>query len=317
MGKAAIWRRVGGGPRGWRKPRWGAPGRGRTAWSYAGSGICSRPGPLRWRGCRAPGAGAGSRPAARWRPLTRHPPEGGGPGRTRGSSGARGEGPLLVAVDDVQWIDASAAAVLSFAARRPRRVGSACCSRSGRRGQPAPLGTQRALPAQAPHAPLELPGLSLGAVSRLLAGQLDYVPARPVLHRLHEFSAGNPFFALELRRALRAGTLRLEPGERLPFSLGALVPPARRLSPGAQHASPARPRWPADRRAGHRRCLQPRATLAQAERAGRGPERGARALRPPPARSGPMRWSIRRAAAVPLRGRRPRERQRERARHLA
>ena len=179
------------------------------------------------------------------------------------------KGPLLVAVDDVQWIDASSAAVLSFVARRldASPIGLLLALRTAG-GEPAPLGLERALPLER-LTRLELPGLSLGAVSRLLADQLDYVPARPVLHRLHELAAGNPFFALELGRALRAGTLRLEPGERLPVSLDALV--AARLgglSPGARRALAAAAALAVptvelvSAVAG-----EPRATLAEAERA--------------------------------------------------
>ena len=224
------------------------------------------------------------------------------------------KGPLLVAVDDVQWIDASSAAVLSFVARRLEAspIGLLLALRTAG-GEPAPLGLERALPPER-LTRLELPGLSLGAVSRLLADQLDYMPARPVLHRLHELSAGNPFFALELARALRAGTLRLEPGERLPVSLDALV--AARLaglSPGAR----ARPRrrgraGRADRRAGHRRRRRTARDSGRGRaRPHRGSERGARALRPPSARLRGLRGGRSAAAPrAPLRGRRPRERQR-------
>ena len=133
------------------------------------------------------------------------------------------DAPLLVAVDDVQWLDAPTAAVLSFATRRLRaeRVGVLLALRTTG-GEPAPLGLERAFDrerlARVPLAPL-----SLGAIQRLLQLRLGWIPSRPVLHHVHDLSGGNPFFALELGRALQAGTLHAEPGERLPVTLDALV----------------------------------------------------------------------------------------------
>ena len=131
--------------------------------------------------------------------------------------------PLVVAVDDVQWLDPPSAAVLTFAARRlgDSRIGLLLAMRT-RGGEPAPLGLERAV-ASDRLARVELPPLSLGALQRLLQLRLAWVPSRPVLHRVHDLSGGNPFFALELGRAMQAGTLHLEPGERLPVTLDSLV----------------------------------------------------------------------------------------------
>ena len=133
------------------------------------------------------------------------------------------DAPLVVAVDDVQWLDPPSAAVLGFAARRlgEGRIGLLLAMRT-KGGEPAPLGLERTF-ARERLARLELPPLSLGAVQRLLQLRLDWIPSRPVLHHVHELSGGNPFFALELGRALQAGTLHVEPGERLPVTLDALV----------------------------------------------------------------------------------------------
>ena len=65
--------------------------------------------------------------------------------------------------------------------------------------------------------------LSVGAVHRLLSDRLGLTLSRPKLRRLHELSGGNPFFALELGRALQRGAIRLEEGEPLPGTLAALV----------------------------------------------------------------------------------------------
>jgi hypothetical protein len=56
--------------------------------------------------------------------------------------------------------------------------------------------------------------LSLGAIQKLLRDRLGTALPRPLLRRVHETSGGNPFFALELARAL--GEARPEPGQDLP-----------------------------------------------------------------------------------------------------
>src|SRR5438105_2871658 len=109
-------------------------------------------------------------------------------------------GPVLVAVDDVQWLDAASARVLEFAARRlPAGVGMLLTRRS--EGEPElPLGLGRWLP----HERVErlVPGpLSLGALHHLIRGRLGSELARPLLARVADASGGNPFFALELARA--------------------------------------------------------------------------------------------------------------------
>ena len=143
--------------------------------------------------------------------------------------------PLIVAVDDVQWLDRPSAAVLGFVARRltDEPIGLLLAQRTAG-AAPVPLDLDRALPGdRLDH--IVLAPLSLGAVQRLLRRRLDWIPSRPVLHHVYELSGGNPFFALELGRAVQAGSLHLQPGERLPVTLEALVgarlhglPPAAR-----------------------------------------------------------------------------------------
>ena len=137
----------------------------------------------------------------------------------------------------MQWLDRPTAAVLAFAARRlgNEPVGLLLAQRTTGNA-PAPLGLDRTADRLDRLAPEPL---SLGAVQRLLQRRLDWVPTRPELHHLHELSGGNPFFALELGRAVRDGSLHLEPGERLPVTLEALV--AARLD-GLTRRRAARPR---------------------------------------------------------------------------
>ncbi len=65
--------------------------------------------------------------------------------------------------------------------------------------------------------------LSLGALHELLRQRMGGPVARPTLVRIHETSGGNPFFALELARALAGRELR--PGEPMPVpaTLGELT----------------------------------------------------------------------------------------------
>ena len=64
---------------------------------------------------------------------------------------------------------------------------------------------------------VEVGGLSVGAIQELLRARLDATFPRPTLIRLWETSRGNPFFALELARALQRRGGTLAPGEELPI----------------------------------------------------------------------------------------------------
>jgi DNA-binding CsgD family transcriptional regulator len=121
------------------------------------------------------------------------------------------EGPVLVAVDDLQWADSSSAAVLGFAWRRLRdeRVGILATRRAGT-SLPASLAGDERLRR------LEVPPLSLGAVHRLLQTRLGLVLSRPALRRVYEVADGNAFFALEFGRALAGRIATLAAGEPLP-----------------------------------------------------------------------------------------------------
>jgi DNA-binding CsgD family transcriptional regulator len=109
--------------------------------------------------------------------------------------------PLVLAIDDVQWLDAATATALEFALRRLRdeRILLLVARRLGEHADPRGLGdledsdrTER----------LHVRPLSVGAIHRLVHARLDQTFARPALLRLHEVSGGNPFYALELARGL-------------------------------------------------------------------------------------------------------------------
>ena len=108
--------------------------------------------------------------------------------------------PVLVAVDDVQWLDAPSRRALSFAARRfgDAPIGILVTQRGE---GPDPLDLTRAVD-ETRVGQLRLEPLSLGALAHLLRTRLDVRIPRPALARVHEASGGNPMFALEFARSL-------------------------------------------------------------------------------------------------------------------
>jgi DNA-binding CsgD family transcriptional regulator len=124
--------------------------------------------------------------------------------------------PVLVAVDDLQWLDGPSAFALRFAARRLRdeQIGFLLSIRTGGdRDVAAPLGS---LLSQERTRHVPVGALSLGALHHLLQTRLPVVLSRPTLQRVHETSGGNPFFALELARALHQRGAEVPAGEPLP-----------------------------------------------------------------------------------------------------
>jgi DNA-binding CsgD family transcriptional regulator len=136
-----------------------------------------------------------------------------------------GPGPLLVAVDDVQWLDPSSATTLAFALRRLRAepIAVVLAQRAEADQSPA-LVFERELPETVLRR-LEVRPLSLGALHQLLRTRLGASLPRPTLRRVHEIARGNPFFGLELARSLlaRHPTGRLDPELPMPRTLEELV----------------------------------------------------------------------------------------------
>jgi len=131
--------------------------------------------------------------------------------------------PVLVAIDDAQWLDPSSEKVLAFAARRlPSSVGLLIAWRSEQdvappslvRGQPEDI-LER----------IVLEPLSLAALHHLVADRLGISLPRPTLTRLAASSGGNPLFALEIGRSLdaRAGERLLDDALPVPPTLQEMV----------------------------------------------------------------------------------------------
>jgi DNA-binding CsgD family transcriptional regulator len=132
---------------------------------------------------------------------------------------AAGAGPVLVAVDDLPWLDQASAGALVFAARRLAGEDVRFLV-SRRAGRPAELET---VLEPAGVARVELGPLSFGAVSRLLAARLGRSLPRRVVRQLFETSQGNPLFAVELGRAvIERGVPEIGAGLPAPAMLGEL-----------------------------------------------------------------------------------------------
>jgi DNA-binding CsgD family transcriptional regulator len=135
------------------------------------------------------------------------------------------QGPVLVALDDVQWLDPSSAGAIQIALRRLRdeHLGLLATLRLGPElGSPVEL--ERSFPDERLDR-LTLGPLSLAALHRLLEERLGLELTRPELARVQEATAGNPFFALEFGRELVRTNTRPAPGQplRVPESLRELL----------------------------------------------------------------------------------------------
>jgi DNA-binding CsgD family transcriptional regulator len=125
------------------------------------------------------------------------------------------ERPLIVAIDDVQWLDPTSATVLAFAMRRlgGQPVGWLCARRIEE--GPAPVTVDTLFVPDA-LTRVTLGPLTVGALHHVVKEHLERPLSRAALVRVHEASGGNPFYALEISRAL-GDRAPLEPGARLPL----------------------------------------------------------------------------------------------------
>ena len=111
--------------------------------------------------------------------------------------------PLLVAIDDAQWLDRPSSAALSFALRRldaSSRAAVLVAVRLEPSHRPEVLGLDRLTLDRIER--VRLGPLNLSALYHVIRSKLQTVFPRPTLQRIEQTSRGNPLFALEIARAL-------------------------------------------------------------------------------------------------------------------
>ena len=124
--------------------------------------------------------------------------------------------PLVLAIDDSQWLDPPSARALAFMLRRlgDARVGWLITRRSG---EASPFFEEAEAALGETSRRIRLGPISFGALHRLLTSRTGHRFARPVVARIERASGGNPMTALEIARALLdRGAGDPAPGEDLP-----------------------------------------------------------------------------------------------------
>jgi DNA-binding CsgD family transcriptional regulator len=125
--------------------------------------------------------------------------------------------PLVIAIDDAQWLDLPTARVLAFCLRRIRTepVGIYATVRGHADAAPV-LELDHALDHERIHRSEIAP---LGAIDlgRIVESRLGGTLRRATLHELARVSGGNPFYALEIARALLRPGVEVVPGRSLPI----------------------------------------------------------------------------------------------------
>jgi DNA-binding CsgD family transcriptional regulator/tetratricopeptide (TPR) repeat protein len=139
--------------------------------------------------------------------------------------------PVLIAVDDVQWLDPQTAEVLGYLLRRLRDEPVAVLATV--RAEPDEMPSFAFVQALADHrvARLWLGPLDPGALRRVVRSRTGVRLARPMLRRLCRSSGSNPFFAVEMARALARTKTSPAPGEPLPTPKAVADLVSQRLEP--------------------------------------------------------------------------------------
>jgi DNA-binding NarL/FixJ family response regulator len=146
--------------------------------------------------------------------------------------------PVIVAVDDVQWLDAATRRILEFVARRldRDRVGFLSAQRRERGEQRDGSSRLRRDLENLRHERIVLEPLAAADVVKVLTSEPEIDLPRATLNQIVQASGGNPLYALELARGLRG---ELTPGEPLPIPRdlrGVVLQRLQPLDPEARQA---------------------------------------------------------------------------------
>ena len=122
------------------------------------------------------------------------------------------ESPILVAIDDLQWLDPATAGTLTFALRRLRQmpvllVATARTEQGQPTPDPVPIAAHR----------MTIPPLDVESLSRLISRELGRRLPWPIVRRIATIAGGNAFLAIELARV--ASTSGTAPDELSPEAL--------------------------------------------------------------------------------------------------
>ncbi|QZA06383.1 AAA family ATPase [Mycolicibacter heraklionensis] len=128
--------------------------------------------------------------------------------------------PVVIAIDDLQWVDSPSQQVLSAVLRRlSGPIGVLATVRNDPEDAAATAWLELRRPDMVRR--VRVRPLSVGATHTVLCEELGRSFARPTILRIHELSGGNPFYALELGRVIDGDTAIPEPA--LPTRLADLV----------------------------------------------------------------------------------------------
>ncbi len=141
------------------------------------------------------------------------------------------DAPLVIALDDLQWLDRPSAAVVDYLVSRLPAAGRVVMA-TWRAGLASPSGfTARPVDGQQV---LDIGPLTVASVHHIVKDRLGQSLTRPTLMRIFDLSGGNPLFALELARHHLSGGAQEQP---LPTTLReAMQERLAPLSPACRHA---------------------------------------------------------------------------------
>jgi DNA-binding CsgD family transcriptional regulator len=129
-------------------------------------------------------------------------------------------GPVVIAIDDLQWLDVPSARALEFALRRLSQeptglLASIRIQADGHTSSRLAIG-----PAAGRTTRLRMDPLTLDVFEGVLRASAGAGLSRLTIRRLFDASGGNPFYGLELARALQRADAEPSPEEPLPVPAG-------------------------------------------------------------------------------------------------